>query len=122
MHSALRGHFPTADIRGNKYIVILVDNFSRLTITSAVQEKSDMPEALQEMILKFESMVGCHIEDLWTNWGAEFRSHKFLLWLQRKDIVPHYSKTNANYAIHIEDSLYQPLFISAIPLGSCYVL
>jgi len=34
-------------------------------------------EALQEMILKFEGMTGCHIGDLWTNGSAEFRSISF---------------------------------------------
>jgi len=34
----------------------------------------DVPEALQEMILKFESRTGCHIENLWTNWGAQVSS------------------------------------------------
>ena len=45
VHSALCGPFPTADNRGNKYMLILVDDFSRLTITRAVQDKSDIPKS-----------------------------------------------------------------------------
>ena len=88
VHSTLHGPFHSPDISGNQYMITLVDDFSRLTITRAIQEKSDVPVALQEMILKFESMTECSIENLWTNWGAEFRSHKFLLWLKQKHIVP----------------------------------
>ena len=33
VHSFLRSPFPTTDIRGNKYMLTLVDDYSRLTIT-----------------------------------------------------------------------------------------
>ena len=123
MHSALCGPFPTADISGNKYMLTLVDDFSRLTITKAVQNKSDIPKALQEMILKFESMTGCHVKNLWTNWGAEFRSHKFLRWLEHKDIVPHYSRANV-VAEQIARSIWRMAYINlySFPRESCYIL
>ena len=48
-------------------MLILVDDFSHLPITRAVQDKSDIPKTLQEMILNFESMIGYHVRNLWTN-------------------------------------------------------
>ena len=54
--------FPYCRYWGKWYMIALIVDFSRFTITRAVQDKSDVSETLRKMILQFESMVGCHRE------------------------------------------------------------
>jgi len=100
VHSDLCGPLPTADIRGKRYMLTLVDDYSRYTITRAIEHKSEAADALKEMMLQFESLTGCYIQNLRTDWGGEFKSTEFLYWLRQrgtslKPTIPHHSETNA---------------------------
>lgn len=100
MLSDLCGPLGTESIHHNKYIVTLIDNTSRLTMTRAIKAKSDAGEALKEMIAAFRNFSGKPISALQTDFGGEYKSNTLREWLRKEGIaekptVPHHSQTNA---------------------------
>ena len=100
LHSDLCGPLPVEDPHHKKYMLVLVDDFSRFIMTRAVRAKSDAAEALQELIPGFEKITVTQVASLRTDWGGEFNSREFHKWLVSrgttlKPSVPHHSETNA---------------------------
>ena len=64
VHGDLCGPMPTEAIGGHKYILALVDDYSRFTMAKAIHERSDAAAALSEMVQYFERMTGINIGSL----------------------------------------------------------
>jgi len=100
LHSDVCGPFSTQDTQGNKYIVTLIDDFSRFVMARAIRNKSDVEQNLQELITLFETMSGCKAINLRCDFGGEYRSKSLISWLRKKGIdtkptVAYHSQTNA---------------------------
>jgi len=99
LHANLCGLLPVQDLYQKRYMLVLVDDYSRFIMTRAIREKADAAEALQEMIPTFEKLTNCQVGGLRTDWGGEFNSHSFLKWLSNRGTkihptVPYHSETN----------------------------
>jgi len=99
IHSDLCGPF-TEDMKGNKYIITLIDDYSRFTMAGAIKQKSDVASKLQEFIARFEVMTKMTVQNIRTDHGGEYRSREFTAWLRKKGIdtrptVPYHSQTNS---------------------------
>lgn len=100
VHSDLCGPLPVQSINGQRYYVTLVDDFSRITMTRAIKQKSDVARDLKVMIEKFESLFNCRVAELKTDFGGEYGSKDLGQWLESKGIskkptVAYHSETNA---------------------------
>ena len=100
IHSDLCGPMPVEGIGRQKYIVTLVDDYSRFTMAKAIHAKSDAAEAVKDMIQYLESMASISVHSLRTDYGGEFKSTEFRAWLRKRGIVekptiPHHSQTNS---------------------------
>jgi len=100
VHSDICGLFATQDVRGNKYIVTLIDDFSRFVMARAIQNKSDVEQNLQELIVLFETISNSKVANLHCNFGGEYYSKTLMTWLRKKGIdtrptVAYHSQTNA---------------------------
>jgi len=99
IHSDLCGPF-TEDMKGNKYIITLIDDYSRFTMAGAIKQKLDAASKLQEFIARFEVMTNMTVQNIRTDHGGEYRSREFTAWLRKRGIdtrptVPYHSQTNS---------------------------
>jgi len=100
VHSDVCGPFSTQDARGNRYIVTLIDDFSRFVMARAIQNKSDVERNLQELIVLFETMSNSKVANLHCDFGGEYRSKTLMTLLRKRGIdtrptVAYHSQTNA---------------------------
>ena len=70
---------PVEGIGRQKYIVTLVDDYSRYTMAKAIYSKSDAAEALKDMIQYRETMSGggMRVAALRTDNVVEFKRNEF---------------------------------------------
>ena len=100
IHSDRYGPMPVEGIGRQKYIVTLVDDYSRFTMAKAIHAKFDGTEAVKDIIQYLESMAPVSVHSLRTDFGGEFKSNEFRAWLRKRGIaerptIPHHSQTNS---------------------------
>ena len=98
LHSDLCGPLPIEGYGGKKYILSVIDDFSRLAMTTAIRNKSDAGEALMIMIDRLERRFNCRVAELRTDFGGEYQKPVAQLKLRgitTRPTVPYDSETNA---------------------------
>jgi len=83
VHSDLCGPFSNEDLRGNKYIITLIDDHSRFTMASAIKQKSEAASRLQDLITRFEIISGRPIKNIRTDHGGEYRYEETATFVRR---------------------------------------
>ena len=75
VHGDLCGPMPTESIGGHKYILTLVDDYSRFAMAKAIHDRSDAAAALPEMVQYFEGITGTNIGSLQVDFKGEPKIH-----------------------------------------------
>jgi len=77
LHMDLMGPSRTASLGGRKYILVVVDDFSRYTWAILLWEKSDAFDAAQQLFKKIQIEQYCHRMRIRSDHGREFKNAKF---------------------------------------------
>ena len=83
-----------------KYLLVVVDDYSRYTVTKAIKTKDTARNALMEIIMALETATSRKVKGIQADWGGEFRNNELEAELRQrgtimKETVPHHSETNA---------------------------
>jgi transposase InsO family protein len=77
LHMDLMGPTRTASLGGRKYILVVVDDYSRFTWALLLQEKSDAFDAAQQLFNKIQIEQNCPIMRICSDHGREFENGRF---------------------------------------------
>ena len=86
---------------GKKYVLTIIDDFSRYCIAIPIRAKSDTTETLKQAIKEMELATGGRkVRTIQADWGGEFKNGTLNNWCKTKGIiqketVAHHSETNA---------------------------
>ena len=87
VYADLCGPITPSTIRGGKYFLLIVDDFSRLMWVEILKNKSEAFGAFQKLkTLEESESNGALIKCLRTDHGGEFTSKEFLKWCEEKGI------------------------------------
>lgn len=67
----------TASLGGRKYILVVVDDYSRFTWAILLWEKSNAVDAAQQLLKKIQIEQYCPIMRICSDHGREFENAKF---------------------------------------------
>jgi transposase InsO family protein len=73
----LMGPTRTASLGGKRYILVIVDDFSRYTWAIPIREKSDAFDVAQHLFKKIQVEQNCQIMRILSDHGREFENSKF---------------------------------------------
>jgi transposase InsO family protein len=73
----LMGPTRTASLGRNRYILVIVDDFSRYTWAILIREKSDAFVIAQQLFEKIQVEQNCQIVRIRSDHGREFKISKF---------------------------------------------
>jgi transposase InsO family protein len=73
----LMGPTRTASLGGKRYILVIVDDFSRYTWAIPIREKSDAFDTAQHLFKKIQVEQNCQIVRIRSDYGREFENSKF---------------------------------------------
>ena len=101
IHADLIGPF-SKEWLGKKYVLTMMDDYSRYCIAIPIRSKSDSKEHVKEWIKILENQVpnSRKVQTIQADWGGEFRNKDLETWCKQKGIelketVPHQSETHA---------------------------
>ena len=99
LHADLIGPF-SKEWLGKKYVLTMMDYYSRYCIAIPIRAKSDTKEKVKEWTNLLEKQTPHKVRSIQADWGGEFRNHDLEKWCKKrgielKETVPHYSETNA---------------------------
>jgi hypothetical protein len=77
LHMDLMGPTRTSSLDGKKYILVIVDDYSRYTWVLLIREKSDAFEAAQQLFNKIQIEQNSHIMRIRSDHGKEFENARF---------------------------------------------
>jgi hypothetical protein len=77
LHMDLMGPTRTASLGGRRYILVIVDDFSRYTWAIPLWEKFDAFDATQHLFKKIQVEQNCQIMRIRSDHGREFKNSKF---------------------------------------------
>lgn len=77
MHADVCGPLQIASLNNNKYFVIFVDDYSRMTWVYFVKERSDALHVFKKFKNYVEKQIGFFLKTPSTDRGGEFISHEF---------------------------------------------
>jgi transposase InsO family protein len=77
LHIDLMGPTRTASLGGRKYILVVVDDFSRYTWAILLWEKSNAFDGAQHLFKKIQIEQNCQIKRIRSDHGREFENAKF---------------------------------------------
>ena len=85
---------------GKKYVLTIVDDFSRYCIAIPIRAKSDTTEVLKQAIKEMNLATGRKVKTIQADWGGEFKNRALDSWCKSKGIiqketVAYHSETNA---------------------------
>ena len=88
VHSDVMGPFTPLGIRGEKYIVTLLDDYSGLGEVYPIQKKSDVFVTLRTALVRWGTIkLGLPVRAIRTDRGGEFKSTEWDAWLEERQIV-----------------------------------
>jgi len=85
------GPYPVETIGGGRYVTTLVDFCSSNTDVALGKRKSDAPNDLKRMILRWENITGKKCKFLFTDRGGEYIDKALNAWLHEKGITHEFS-------------------------------
>ena len=85
---------------GKKYVLTIIDDFSRYCIAIPIRAKSDTTETLKQTIKEIQLATGRKVRTIQADWGGEFKKGALNTWCKAKGIiqketVAYHSETNA---------------------------
>lgn len=99
LHCYLIGPMETEWL-GKKYVLTIIDDFSRYCIAIPIRSKSDTTETLKQAIKEIQLATGRKVKSIQAAWGGEFKNAALNSWCKTKGIiqketVAYHSETNA---------------------------
>ena len=86
---------------GKKYVLTIIDDFSRYCIAIPIRAKSDITETLKQAIKEMQLATGGRkVKTIQADWGGEFKNGTLNSWCKnngiiQKETVAYHSETNA---------------------------
>ena len=85
---------------GKRYVLTIIDDYTRYCGAIPIHAKSDTKSALIEWIKVIENQYKQKVQQIQADWGGEFRNNELATWCRKKGIrlketVPYHSETNA---------------------------
>src|ERR1043166_4520258 len=75
LHMDLFGPVNVQSLRGSRYTLVIVDEYSRHTWTFFLRSKSDADEEIIKFIKRMENLNSIRVKELRSDHGIEFRNH-----------------------------------------------
>ncbi|GJS60907.1 retrovirus-related pol polyprotein from transposon TNT 1-94 [Tanacetum coccineum] len=72
LHMDLCGPMPIKSINGKKYILVIVDDYSRYTWTLFLRSKDETPEVLKDFLKMMQRNLQAQVIFVWSDRGTEF--------------------------------------------------
>jgi len=73
----LMGHMQVKSIGGKRYVLVVVDDFSRCTWVNFIREKSDTFVVFKDLCTQLQRKKDCGIMGIRSDHGTEFENAKF---------------------------------------------
>jgi hypothetical protein len=109
VHMDIKGPIEVAGLRGEKYILVLVDDFSRWIQVYALREKSDLLVRLQHFEGQFVRSRGFKIRRLRMDNAGEQKSRLFSEWLSSAGIQPEYTSPHTSQSNGVAERSIQTM-------------
>lgn len=87
VHTDLMGPMKTTSYRGNRYVMVLVDDFSRFTWVKFLKEKNEALSKFSEFAYDVQKEFGVKIKCLRSDNGGEFMSEDFSQYCNKNNIL-----------------------------------
>ncbi|KAI3697266.1 hypothetical protein L6452_30160 [Arctium lappa] len=91
IHMDLCGPMSTQSINGKKYIVVMVDEYSRYTWLEFLRKKSEAPNLIIKFIKKIQVMLQSPVKQLRSDNGTEFKNATLQTFLESVGISHNFS-------------------------------
>ncbi|KAJ9556774.1 hypothetical protein OSB04_011388 [Centaurea solstitialis] len=91
IHMDLCGPTRTESLARKKYMLVLVDEFSRFTWLEFLRAKSDAADRIIAFIKRIQVLLGCRVKKLRSDNGTEFRNAKLQSFLEDVGISHNFS-------------------------------
>ncbi|KAI3667434.1 hypothetical protein L6452_42491 [Arctium lappa] len=87
LHSESGQELLRADRKGKKYILVLIDEFSRFTWIEFIKAKLDVPEILIRLLKRLQVLFSSKVQKLRSDNGTEFKNAKINSYLSEEEAV-----------------------------------
>lgn len=87
IHSDLYGPMQTETSSGNRYLLTLIDDYSRFTVVRLIKSKTEVSKVIQEYIAIMSNRFGRKPVTLRTDNGREYTSRDLEEYLRKEGIV-----------------------------------
>ncbi|KAI3729858.1 hypothetical protein L6452_18529 [Arctium lappa] len=91
LHVDLCGPISVQSLGGKKYILVLIDEFSRYTWVEFVRKKSDVPEVLINLIKRIQVLYDYRVQRIRSDNGTEFKNSTIDAYLSTEGISQNFS-------------------------------
>nr|KAJ0204922.1 hypothetical protein LSAT_V11C500296580 [Lactuca sativa] len=91
LHMDLFGPIPVRSVGGNKYTLVVVDEFTRFTWVVFLKKKSHAAQEIFSLIRKNETLTGLKVKQLRSDHGTEFRNSTLEEFCDHKGIGQNFS-------------------------------
>ncbi|KAI3718388.1 hypothetical protein L6452_19257 [Arctium lappa] len=91
LHMDLCGPISVQSLAGKKYILVLIDEFSRFTWIEFIRAKSDVPDILIRLLKRLQVLFSSKVQKLRNDNGTEFKNAKINSYLSEEGITPNFS-------------------------------
>ena len=91
LHMDLCGPMRVLSLGGNRYIFVIVDDFSRYTWTLFLRAKSEVFERFTELVPLLEKSLNLSVKSIRSDHGTEFENGEFLTFCREKGIDHNFS-------------------------------
>nr|GEV49158.1 Gag-Pol polyprotein [Tanacetum cinerariifolium] len=125
LHMNLCGPMRLASINGNKYILVIVDDYSRYIWTLFLHSKDETPEVLKDFLTMIQRNLQAPVITVRTDRGTEFLNKTLNAFLTNKELsiklqlLEHLNRRQADVPSQQElDLLFGPLYDEFFNAGS----
>ncbi|KAK2417459.1 putative mitochondrial protein [Trifolium repens] len=77
LHMDLMGPMQVESLGGKRYVLVVVDDYSRYTWVNFIREKSDVFEVFKELCIQIQREKGSNVVRIRSDHGREFENSKF---------------------------------------------
>ncbi|GJT28876.1 retrovirus-related pol polyprotein from transposon TNT 1-94 [Tanacetum coccineum] len=91
LHMDLCGPMRVALVNGKKYILVIVDDFSRFTWVYFLRSKDETPEIIKKFIAQAQLNYKAKVCKIWTDNGTEFKNATLKAYYEKLGIMQQFS-------------------------------